>query len=148
MPPTIINSSQQQSRFLAAYSASASVLQASRWAKINRSCHYNWLKEDPTYRQRFEDATRQAAQTLEDEATRRAHEGLRKAVRYKGKIVGYETEYSDSLLIERLRAVSPEKYRPPTRIEKRDVDKDGNDKKFAFDDLHAYMNAVPDAPTG
>jgi len=117
MPPTIIDSSRHQSRFLAAFGACASVLQAARWAKINRQCHYNWLKEDPTYAERFRQATDRAAQSLEDEATRRAHEGIRKAVRYKGKIVGYETEFSDQLLIERLRAVKPEKYRPPQRVE-------------------------------
>lgn len=142
----VIDASVHQKRFLSAFAASASVLQASRWAKISRQAHYNWLKEDPTYRARFDAATEQAAQTLEDEATRRAHEGLRKAVRYKGKVVGYETEYSDSLLIERLRALRPDKYRPPTRIEKREVDKDGNDRPvLGLDAVEAYMNSVPDA---
>ena len=148
MRSPIIDSSRKQTRFLAAFAASASVLQAARWAKINRQCHYNWLKEDPTYKPRFEAATAQAAQTLEDEATRRAYEGLRRAVRYKGKIVGYETEYSDSLLIERLRAANPERYRPATRIEKREVDKDGNDKidhPLNFADVRAYMQSVTDA---
>lgn len=56
-------------------------------------------------------AEAQAARTLEDEAVRRAHEGLRKPVRYKGKIVGYETEYSDSLMLALLKANNPEKFR-------------------------------------
>jgi hypothetical protein len=116
LPPTIIDSSRHQKRFLAAFSACASVIQAARWAKINRQCHYNWLREDPTYPQRFKDATEAASRTLEDEAVRRAHEGLRKPVRYKGKIVGYETEFSDSLLIEVLRANSA-KFRPAQRIQ-------------------------------
>ena len=93
------------------------MLKAARCAKISRNAHYIWLKEDPTYPQRFKEATEAASRTLEDEAVRRAHEGLRKAVRYKGKVVGYETEYSDSLLTELLRATNPQKFRPPQRIE-------------------------------
>lgn len=110
MPPTIINSKQQQDRFLAAFSACGSIIKASRWAKLNRSSHYNWLKEDPTYLERFQEATSKAARTLEDEAVRRAHEGIRKPVRYKGKIVGFDTEYSDSLLLALLKANSPDKF--------------------------------------
>ena len=144
----VIDASVHQKRFLAAFSACASVLQASRWAKISRQAHYNWLKEDPTYRERFDAATQQAAQALEDEATRRAYEGLRRAVRYKGKIVGYETEYSDQLLIERLRAANPAKYRPPTRIENREVDEHGKDRPvLGLAAVEAYMNSVPDAPS-
>ena len=130
MPPTIIDSSRQQSRFLAAFGACANVLRAARWAKINRQCHYNWLKEDPTYAARFQEATERAARSLEDEAVRRAHEGLRKPVRYKGKIVGYDTEYSDSLLLALLKANNPEKFMDRS-AEKRDlrfVDADGKDR--------------------
>jgi hypothetical protein len=67
----------------------------------------------------------QAACTLEDEAVRRAHEGLRKPVWYKGKIVGYETEYSDTLLLAVLKANNPDKFRD--RIEQvniQDIDPD------------------------
>lgn len=42
---------------------------------------------------------------------RRAHEGVKKAVYYKGKVVGYETEFSDSLMITMLKATDPEKFR-------------------------------------
>lgn len=51
---------------------------------------------------------------LEDEAVRRGHEGVRKAIRYKGKIVGYETEFSDTLLMFQIKAGNPEKYRERT----------------------------------
>src|SRR5579871_5668868 len=55
-------------------------------------------------------AEMQAARTLEDVAVRRAHEGLRKPVWFKGKIVGYETEYSDTLLLAVLKANNPENW--------------------------------------
>jgi len=48
---------------------------------------------------------------LEDEAVRRAREGVRRPVRYKGKIVGYETDYSDQLLVFLLKNWAPDKYR-------------------------------------
>jgi len=56
-----------------------------------------------------------ALTALEDEMIRRGHEGLRKAVRYKGKVVGYETEYSDRLLELALKGNAPDKYRERDR---------------------------------
>ena len=112
-----MDSTTHQKRFLAAFAASASIINAARWAKINRTCHYAWLREDPTYPERYEAARKEAARTLEDEAVRRAHKGIRKAIRYKGKIVAYDVEYSDSLMLELLRAHNPERFRPPQRME-------------------------------
>lgn len=65
--------------------------------------HYDWMAE-PAYAAAFAETEPRAHRTLEDEAVRRAHQGLRKAVRYKGKIVGYDTEYSDSLMNTLLKA--------------------------------------------
>lgn len=75
------------------------------------------MRDDPTYPDRFHQAEEKAARTLEDEAVRRAHEGLRKAVRYKGRIVGYETEYSDTILLALLKGNNPEKFRDRQAIE-------------------------------
>ena len=55
-----------------------------------------------------------------------AHEGLRKPVWYKGKIVGYETEYSDTLLLAMLKANNPDKFRDrieQVNIQDIDIDK-------------------------
>jgi len=46
-----------------------------------------WLDQDETYPARFREAMRVAIRTLEDEAVRRAYEGERKLVNYKGKPV-------------------------------------------------------------
>jgi hypothetical protein len=81
-----------------------------------RQTHYNWL-EDPNYRTAFEDAWKRAADTLEAEAVRRAHDGIRKAIRYKGKIVGYETEYSDTLLLALLKSKKADEYRERSTVE-------------------------------
>ena len=92
------------------------MLLAARWSKVARSEHYRWLDEDPSYRLRFEDAEIRSTQTLKDEAVRRAHEGVRKLVLYKGEPVRYQGQlvwehtYSDHLLIKLLEAGDPDRF--------------------------------------
>ena len=92
------------------------MLVASRWSKVARSEHYRWLHEDPSYPARFEAAEFRFTQTLKDEAVRRAHDGVRKLVLYKGEPVRYQGElvwehiYSDHLLIKLLEAGDPDRF--------------------------------------
>lgn len=97
-------------RFLLCFEACASLTQAARWAKISRQNHYKWLEESEEYRLAFEIAEVRANRTLEDEAVRRAHQGVKKAVRYKGKVVAFDTEYSDSLMQFLLKAGNRKKF--------------------------------------
>jgi len=53
----------------------------------------------------------QAARTLEDEAVRRPTRDCGNQTGAKEKIVGYETEYSDTLLLAALKANNPDKFR-------------------------------------
>ncbi len=48
---------------------------------------------------------------LEQEADRRAIEGFEKPVYQGGELVGTEQRYSDTLLIVRLKALAPERYK-------------------------------------
>ncbi len=106
-----------QRRFLACYEMSGRIGEAARWAKISRSTHWLWMETDPTYAPRFRVARQRAAQMLEDEAVRRAREGVAKIVLYKGKPVYVngkplmEHQYSDQLLIQLLKANDPERFR-------------------------------------
>ena len=100
-----------QKRFLACFAVCASITQSARWAKVHRQTHYDWLRDEPEYAAAFALAEPRAMRALEDEAVRRAREGIRRAVRYKGKIVGYETEYSYQLLVTLLKGGLPGKYR-------------------------------------
>lgn len=127
-----------QRRFLAAFEACYSLTQAARWAKVARQTHYDWLRNDPNYPECFAEAEKRGARSLEDEAVRRAHEGLRKAVRYKGRIVGYETEYSDSLLITMLKKSNPEAFRE--RTESRNT----HDVKVPLPDLVQLLRSAPE----
>lgn len=82
-----------QSAFLAAYSAAGSISEAAKVAGCSRETHYRWMREDPTYPARFQTAFEESADSLEDEAHRRAHIG------------------SDTLLIFLLKGKKPERFR-------------------------------------
>ena len=102
--------------FLAAFRRTASVRRAAAAVKIDRTMHYRWLAEDPTYAAAFEKAREEAAQVLEDEAVRRAYEGIRKPVFYQGEVVDYVFEYDTALLMFLLRGWRPDRYRERTEL--------------------------------
>ena len=74
------------------------------------------MRKDATHPARFAQARERATQTLEDEAVRRAVDGVWKPVLYRGKQVYiqgeplFEIDYSDQFLIRLLEAYNPEKY--------------------------------------
>jgi effector-binding domain-containing protein len=67
-------------------------------------------KEDPSFDAAVIEAAEAAADIIESEATRRAVQGIKKAIYYKGEIIDYELVYSDSLLQLLLKAAKPDKY--------------------------------------
>jgi hypothetical protein len=96
--------------FLAAYSQCGNITRAAEMAEIDRGTHYVWLKDDPEYPALFEAATQEAGDRLEQEARRRAVEGVAEPVFYQGEICGTVQRYSDTLLIFLLKGAKPEKY--------------------------------------
>lgn len=88
------------------------------------------LESNPEFAQHFEMAMEMAMERFEAEADRRGIEGVDKPVFYKGKQCGTIKEYSDILLIFRMKALAPQKYRDnpkPSDINvninlKRDID--------------------------
>ncbi len=126
----------RSSIFLRCYAETGSVTRAAQAAKIHRSIHYRRLIEDPAYKAAFQAAHEIAIAVLEDEAIRRAVEGVEEPVIYKGmptylpereengqpvydedgRLVMSEKplvirKYSDQLLQFLLRGAKPEKYR-------------------------------------
>ena len=97
--------------FLAAYRECGSVSYAARAEKINRCTHYRWLQQYPEYTEAFAEAREEAADVLEQEARRRAVEGVEAPVFYKGEVCGTVKRYSDVLLIFLLKGARPDKYR-------------------------------------
>jgi len=76
---------------------------AAQVAGISRQLHYEWMNEPPgekadAYREAFAAARETAIDLLEQEAWRRAKEGIPKGIYYHGAKVDVETEDSDTLL--------------------------------------------------
>jgi hypothetical protein len=61
--------------FIAAFSRCGSLSKAAQRAKIDRRTHYNWLRDDPWYKQAFRQAIQEAGDALEDKLNDLAHEG-------------------------------------------------------------------------
>ena len=109
--------SPQKKAFLASYAHNGRITKSGIAAQVNWRNHYNWLRDDPIYVQAFEVAKSMAGDFLEDEALRRAVEGIQKPIFYKGEHVDNVTEYSDLLLIVALKGAKPEKYRENARLQ-------------------------------
>ncbi|MGI6078462.1 MAG: hypothetical protein ACOYCB_09950 [Fastidiosipilaceae bacterium] len=101
----------KQRAFLAVYSEAGNISQAAELANVNRCMHYTWMEKSEVYREAFEEAMEKAADRLEQEARRRAVNGVSEPVFYKGEQCGTIQRYSDTLLIFLLKGVRPEKYR-------------------------------------
>jgi hypothetical protein len=89
-------------------------------AGCDRMSHYHWLREYPDYRAAFERAREPAADVLEDEAVRRAVEGVEKPVTVAGQ-KELIREYSDQVLMfllkGRRRAVFGDKSDDTLKVE-------------------------------
>lgn len=97
--------------FLTALAQTANITESARLAKITRQRAYDLRESSEEFRQAWGDALEQACDGLELEARRRAERGVSKAIFYKGKPIGTEINYSDTLMIFLLKAHRPEKYR-------------------------------------
>jgi len=96
--------------FLAAFAEVGTITRAAEIAKVTRQAHYLWMK-DPEYAEAFAQAEQQACDRLEQEARRRAVEGVEEPVFHRGKQCGVVRKYSDTLLIFLLKGAMPEKYK-------------------------------------
>lgn len=100
----------KQRAFVAAFATCGGIRQASKISNVSYVQHYEWLAYDADYVEAFREAEMMAGDYLEEAAYRRAADGVERAVYYQGQIVGYETEYSDSLLKFLLRGAKPWRY--------------------------------------
>jgi hypothetical protein len=126
-----------QERFLTALANCGIVKTASRWAQVPRDSHYRWLKEDPTYRDRFCEAIERSTRILEDKAMELAIEGVSRPELYNGKPVYiggsklYRREYNSQMIRFLLTAMNREKYGDRKVIELNFKDWDGDISKLS-----------------
>lgn len=97
-------------KFLEVLRATCNVSEAARAVGISRTAAYE-RRADAQFALAWDEAEQEAADRLEREAWRRAAEGTKKPIVYKGKITGHYVEYSDRMLELLLKAHRPDKFR-------------------------------------
>jgi hypothetical protein len=96
--------------FLAAYKNSASITQAAKAARIDRTLHYRWLRRSSGYAAAFERAKPIAAGVLLDRTVKRAIEGTLEPVFYQGQRCGLIRRYPEGTAQFLLRGLMPEVF--------------------------------------
>ena len=96
--------------FLDNLAEGAPVRAAAQRAEVGRSTVYERRTTDAEFAEAWDDAYEAGNDRLEDEAHRRAVDGVEKPVMYRGEVVGSVREYSDALLMLLLRGRRPDRY--------------------------------------
>ena len=110
-------SDESKHAFLAALASSCSVTKACVVVNIARQTAYEWRAEDPAFAAAWEKAKQIGVEALEDEAMRRALDGVDKPVFHMGEQCGTIREYSDTLAMFLLKGAKPEKYRERAQVD-------------------------------
>lgn len=112
-----------QRAFLKAYAKARTITHAAIAVDMERQNHYRWMRESELYRNAFAVADTEVTGDLEDEAVRRATEGVCRPVLHLGEQVVingeplYEWDKSDTLLIFLLKGRKPGMYRDRASFE-------------------------------
>ena len=117
MPRTQRTDEKRREKFLASLAAGGSITMACKASGLPRRTAYDWRKAQPSFALAWDEAVEAGTDLLEDEAIRRARDGVEKPIYQGGKLVGHTHEYSDTLLIFTLKARRPEKFRDNSRVE-------------------------------
>jgi hypothetical protein len=83
---------------------------------IHFSNFYRAREKDPNFDQGVKEAMEQGYDLIEEEARRRAVDGVLEPVFYRGEEVGAIRKYSDQLLITLLKGYKPRKFAPGVKI--------------------------------
>ena len=108
---------EKDEKFFATLAKVGTVGAACRAAHYSRATVYRWRKENEEFLRRWEEADEQYVEMMEAEADRRAVKGTVRPVFYKGAKVGTVREFSDTLLMFRLKAKRPAVYRDNSSVE-------------------------------
>jgi hypothetical protein len=98
--------------FLSAFAVTGNISTAAAAAGIHPDTpRTHWAKDDPEFVRGMKAAREEAADRMEQEALRRAVDGVDEPVFHKGEVCGAIRKYSDTLLIFMLKAARPAKFR-------------------------------------
>lgn len=101
---------QREKQFLDQLALNGNVGQAADLIGCGRQTVYDWRNADPEFKKKWEEAIERAVDRLEQEAWRRAVEGVDEPVYYQGEAVDFKKTYSDKLMELMLKAHRPQKY--------------------------------------
>ncbi len=104
-------------KFLDALQETANVTAACAEAHVSRKTAYKFRNENAGFMAEWDAALAVGVGTLEDEAIRRARDGVEEPIYSKGEYVGTTRRYSDTLLIFLLKSHKPSIYNTPQRLE-------------------------------
>lgn len=96
--------------FLELLRETANVSASARRVGVSRQAAYKARARSGTFREAWEDAIEEGVDALEEEARRRAFEGVERLIFYQGEPVGAVREYSDVLMILLLKGRRPGVY--------------------------------------
>jgi hypothetical protein len=114
-----LRTAENQATFLREFAISGHLANSAKKAGVDRTTVFLW-RDKEEFESLFKVAERHSVSVLEDEAHRRAFDGVDKPV-YQGKeLVGHIREYSDTLLIFLLKGKAPAKYRERYEITGKD----------------------------
>jgi hypothetical protein len=111
----------QKQRYLRALAETGTVSAGVRAAATSWGTVHKWRELDPVFSLAEHQARTEFGDALEEEAKRRAFNGVPRPVFHGGKRVGTVTEYSDRLLEMLLKGAKPEKYHDKLDLEVRQV---------------------------
>lgn len=97
--------------FLAVLADGGSPIKACRAIGVDRRTAYNWKNDDPEFSAAWDSAREAGYDSLEDEARRRAVDGVQKPIYHAGARIDTVTEYSDQLLAMMLKGYRSNVFR-------------------------------------
>ena len=101
----------RRERFLEELSATCNVTHSAACVNVSRKQLYLLREQDAEFARAWDKAVELGVEALEDEARRRAYQGVEVPIYHNGVCIGTERKFADTLLIFLLKGAKPEKYR-------------------------------------
>ena len=105
-----------KSAFITMLAELPNITAVSRILGINPSSIYRARTNDEDFDTKVKEAIEQGYDLIEEEARRRAVDGVLEPVYYKGEEIGEIRKYSDHLLLALLKGYKPKKFNPGVKI--------------------------------
>jgi len=105
-----------EERFLQGLRRGWSPAKAAAAVNVARDTVFEWRQNDPDFKKRWEAAIEEGTDLLEDEARRRAAEGVERGIYHAGEKIDTELVYSDTLMMLMLKGRRPKVYNRATDI--------------------------------